>query len=63
MTTWTTRQLAEEAVQAGRPVTQEYIRQLCKSGALQAEKPGRDWLIRGLDARRWLEDWLNKIKR
>lgn len=56
----TTRQLAEEAAQAGRPVTRERIRQLCKAGILKANKPGRDWLIPVDAAREWLNLWLGK---
>jgi uncharacterized membrane protein len=55
---WTTRELAEAAEQAGKPVTQEYIRQLCKRGVIPAMKPSRDWLIMEADARAWLERWL-----
>jgi excisionase family DNA binding protein len=56
-TVWTTRELAEAAAQAGKPVTQEYIRQLCKRGAIPATQPGRDWLIADEDAQAWLESW------
>lgn len=59
-TIWTTREMAEAAEEAGRPVTQEYIRQLCKRGAIPANKPSRDWLIMDADARAWLEDWLGE---
>ena len=55
---WTTRELAEAAGEAGRPVTQEYIRQLCKRGVIPAMKPSRDWLIIDADARAWLARWL-----
>jgi hypothetical protein len=58
-TVWTTRDLADAAANAGRPVTQEYIRQLCKRGAISAQRPGHDWLISDDDARFWLESWLN----
>jgi hypothetical protein len=57
-TVWTTRELAEAAVNAGKPITQEYIRQLCKRGVISAQRPGRDWLIGDDDARFWLESWL-----
>ncbi len=56
----TTRQLAEEAAQAGKPVTRERIRQLCQAGALRASKPGRDWLIPVDAAQEWLKTWLGK---
>lgn len=56
----TTRQLAEKAAQAGRPVSREYIRQLCQTGTLKADKPGRDWLISAHAAQRWLEKWLEQ---
>lgn len=55
---WTTREVAEAAAEAGRPVTQEYIRQLCKRGVIPAAKPSRDWLILDEAARAWLEEWL-----
>lgn len=55
---WTTREVAEAAAEAGRPVTQEYIRQLCKRGVIPAMKPSRDWLIADSHARAWLADWL-----
>jgi len=57
-TTWTTKELADAATEAGRPVTQEYIRQQCKAGKLAATKPGRDWLIPDWQAKLWLESWL-----
>ena len=59
---WTTRELAEAAASAGKPVTQEYIRQLCKRGVISAQRPGRDWLIGNEDARLWLESWLDNNK-
>lgn len=59
-TVWTTRQIAEAASQRGRPVTAEYIRQLCKRGAIVAEKPSHDWLIPTWQAEKWLEDWLKR---
>ena len=55
---WTTRELAEAAASAGKPVTQEYIRQLCKRGIIPAMRPSRDWIIVDEDARVWLEGWL-----
>lgn len=57
-TRWTTMQVAQEAAQLGKPVTQEYIRQLCKNGVLRAEKLGRDWLIPDPVVKQWLENWL-----
>ena len=57
-THWTTRELADEATRRGRPITQERIRQLCKSGVIRATKPGHDWLIPNHVAMRWLERWL-----
>ena len=57
-TLWTTRELAEAAAKAGKPVTQEYIRQLCKRGAILATRPSRDWIIADEDAQAWLEGWL-----
>ena len=59
-TVWTTRELAEAAANAGKPITQEYIRQLCKRGVISAQRPGRDWLIGDDDARLWLESWIEK---
>jgi hypothetical protein len=56
----TTRQLAEKAAQAGRPVSRERIRQLCQTGTLKADKPGRDWLIPTWAAQEWLEKWLGQ---
>lgn len=58
MNLWTTRDVARKARAGGRPVTQEYIRQLCKRGVLPAVKPSRDWFIQEADARAWLEAWL-----
>lgn len=57
---WTTSQLAEEARKRGKRVTSEYIRQLCSSGEIRAEKPGRDWLIPDREAQKWLEQWLGE---
>jgi hypothetical protein len=57
-TVWTTRELAEAAAIAGKPVTQEYIRQLCKRGAIPAMRPSRDWIIADEDAQAWMEGWL-----
>ena len=54
---WTTRQLAEAAAEGGRPVTQDYLGQLCKRGVIPAMRPSRDWLIQEADAREWLESW------
>ena len=56
---WTTRDVAEAADDGGRPVTQEYIRQLCQGGAIPAIKPSRDWFVREEDARAWLDHWLD----
>jgi hypothetical protein len=58
-TVWTTRELAEAATSSGKPVTQEYIRQLCKRGVISAMRPSRDWLITDEDAQAWLEGWLS----
>jgi hypothetical protein len=57
-TIYTTRELAELAAQYGRPVTQEYIRRLCKVGRIEAIRPARDWLIPASEATRWLAGWL-----
>jgi hypothetical protein len=57
-TIYTTRELAEMAAEFGRPVTQEYIRRLCKVGRIQAMRPSRDWLIAASEATRWLAGWL-----
>ena len=56
---WTTRNLTEAAAAGGRPVTQEYIRQLCQSGDIPAIKPSRDWFMQEKDARAWLARWLD----
>ena len=56
---WTTRDVAEAAAAGGRPVTQEYIRQLCKSGDIPSIKPSRDWFVQEEDARAWLDHWLD----
>ena len=56
---WTTRDVAEAAADGGRPVTQEYVRQLCKSGHIPAIKPSRDWFMREKDVRAWLDHWLD----
>ena len=55
---WTTADVAGAAEAGGRPVTAEYIRQLCKAGVIRAERPARDWLIIEEEARRFLEAWL-----
>jgi len=55
---YTTRELAELAAEYGRPVTQEYIRRLCKAGRIEAIRPSRDWLITASEAMRWLAGWL-----
>jgi excisionase family DNA binding protein len=47
----TTKQLAQRA-----GVTNRRIRQLCAQGIIQAEKPGRDWLIPDEEAGRWLRE-------
>jgi excisionase family DNA binding protein len=57
-TIYTTKDVADLAAQYGRPVTQEYIRRLCKSGRIQAVRPSRDWLIAASEAMRWLASWL-----
>ena len=57
-TIYTTRELAEMAAEFGRPVTQEYIRRLCKTGKIEAMRPSRDWLIAASEATRWLAGWL-----
>jgi len=57
-TIYTTRELADLAAQYGRPVTQEYVRRLCKAGRIQAIRPSRDWLISASEAMRWLASWL-----
>jgi hypothetical protein len=59
-TIYTTRELAELAAQYGRPVTQEYIRRLCKSGKIEAMRPSRDWLVAASEAMRWLASWLKE---
>jgi excisionase family DNA binding protein len=55
---YSTRELAEMAAERGRPVTQEYVRRLCKAGKIAAHQPGRDWIIPASEAKRWLETWL-----
>ena len=60
MDVWSTRDIAEKARAEGKPVTQEYVRQLCKRGIIPAVKPGRDWLVQEEDAQVWLEEWLNR---
>jgi hypothetical protein len=62
-TFWTTKELVEEAARRGRPVSQVYLQRLCKDKVLQAEKPGRDWLVSDHSARRWLEGWLDNAQR
>jgi hypothetical protein len=57
-TIYTTRELADLAAEYGRPVTQEYIRRLCKSGRIEAIRPARDWLVSASEATRWLAEWL-----
>ena len=57
-TLYTTRDLAELAAQYGRPVTQEYVRRLCKAGRIEATLLSRDWLIPASEAMRWLASWL-----
>jgi excisionase family DNA binding protein len=42
----------------GKPVSREYIRQLCDAGTIQASKPGRDWLISETAGNAWLFVWL-----
>jgi len=59
-THWTTRELAEEAARRGKPVSQQYIRDLIRGGKLTGEKIGRDWLIPDYAAKRWLERWLEE---
>ena len=58
-TFWTTHELAEEAKRRGRPITQVHLQRLCRAGALQAEKPGRDWLVHDHAAQHWLDEWVN----
>ena len=55
---YTTKEVSDLAAQYGRPVTQEYIRRLCKTGRIQAVRPSRDWLISASEAMRWLASWL-----
>jgi len=59
MNVWSTRDIAEKARAGGKPVTQEYVRQLCKRGIITAAKPSRDWLVQEKDARAWLKQWLD----
>ena len=55
---WTLPQIVAEAKRRGRPVSKEYLRQLCVRGELKATKPGRDWLVADRDVQEWLEKWL-----
>lgn len=55
---WTTTKLAAEAARRGKPVTREYIRQLCERGVIKAERPGHDWIIGDFAAQTWLETWI-----
>jgi excisionase family DNA binding protein len=50
----TTRDLAKRA-----KVTDGYIRQCLLDGSLRGEKLGGRWLIRRVDAERWLRDRAN----
>lgn len=59
-TIYTTKELADLAAEYGRPVTQEYIRRLCKTGRIEAIRPSRDWLVTASEATRWLASWLKK---
>jgi len=55
---YTTERLAKRAKELGKPVSREYIRQLCDAGTIQASKPGRDWLISETAGNAWLFVWL-----
>jgi len=59
-TIYTTKELSDLAAEYGRPVTQEYIRRLCKEGRIEAIRPSRDWLIAASEATRWLAGWLKR---
>ena len=57
-TLYTTREVSELAARYGRPVTQEYVRRLCKAGKIEAIHPARDWIITASETMRWLAGWL-----
>ena len=56
--TWSTGQLAKEATDQGKEVSGAWIRYLCQTGRIKAEKPATDWLIDDTEAQRWLDEWL-----
>jgi excisionase family DNA binding protein len=51
---WTTKQLADLA-----GVSDSYIRQQIRAGAIQGQKARRDWIIPDSEAKRWLESRKN----
>lgn len=52
---WTTAQLVAEAAQRGRPLSQRTVQRLCERGALEAIRPGHDWLVPAPAAQQWLD--------
>lgn len=56
-------ELAERAKQQGRPVTQSYLRRLCRDKRIPgAFKVGATWAMPTSYAERWLDEWLAKSR-
>jgi hypothetical protein len=55
--------LAKQAKERGRPVTETYIRRLCRNRRIPgAFKVGNTWAVPASYAERWLDEWLAKSR-
>ena len=57
-----TAYIAKWSIEMGRPISQEYVRRLCKNGTIDAIKPGRDWLVSWDSMMDFFDWWLNGEK-
>lgn len=57
----TIAELVERAKQHGRPVTESYLRRLCRDKRIPgAFKVGTTWAMPVAYAERWLEEWTGR---
>jgi hypothetical protein len=57
----TIAELVEQAQRQGRPVTESYLRRLCRDRRIPgAFKVGATWALPSSYAERWLDQWLAK---
>lgn len=55
---YTVRDLVEQASKRGRPVTESYVRRLCRDRRIPgASKIASTWLVPEAMGERWLREW------